>query len=560
MNDVDAWRRAHDLAEVGRYSDAEQVVRAGLGRTPDDADLLIMLGYLLRQQQRYLDALAACDAAVALAPDDADAHAQRAWVLLDICRVAEAVAAATEAVRLDPHRADRYVVLAEALAEDNRLDEARDSVRHALGLPPQSVSALLSLADIERQAGNRDQAGAVTRRALAIDPGNPRGRRLLAMLDADRGVVRRSMRALAELARDWPVDPDLAALLWPLRRVVAAPRWWLGAAAALVAALGALSTAGGVPAVLARTAAALSCAATAGFVLRTLVPAGGLPWRAVRLSPPLVRRSLHAGLAVITAAVGLLGGYAAGGPLALPLLAIATAPMLWACALGETLGHSLHHAGRRQYLHDQREQTRDLLGELRAWPEETRQTLHAAWHAGDDAERERQQRTAALRRPLAVYQCRLRNTVLSAAFALVAVIAGVTAAASRPDTGPTVGFGLFAVLMLYVSARVRAMKAVATAEGLLLHGPLWTAIVRWDRVTHVLDDGRRGLIPVRAPILVLTNGARFRVKQAAFYDLSSHNARHHITNPVTSIVAELEAVRRTYSSHPTSLERDPTGR
>jgi hypothetical protein len=44
-------------------------VRTALGRAPDNAELLTMLGYLLRMQQRYLDALVACDAAVAVAPD-----------------------------------------------------------------------------------------------------------------------------------------------------------------------------------------------------------------------------------------------------------------------------------------------------------------------------------------------------------------------------------------------------------------------------------------------------------------------------------------------------------
>jgi uncharacterized protein HemY len=66
VTDIEAaCRRAEHLAEVGRYGEAERIVRTALGQAPDNARLLTMLGYLLRRQQRYLDALAACDAAVA---------------------------------------------------------------------------------------------------------------------------------------------------------------------------------------------------------------------------------------------------------------------------------------------------------------------------------------------------------------------------------------------------------------------------------------------------------------------------------------------------------------
>jgi hypothetical protein len=184
------------------------------------------------------------------------------------------------------------------------------------------------LAEIERLAGNPEAAGEATRQALAIDPTGTRGRRLLALLDADRGVVRRSMRTLAEIAHDRPAEPDLIWLVWPIRRVVVAPRWWLPGAAALVAAAGLVtatldhSAAAGAAA---RGGAAVTCVVTVGFVLRVLVPAGRVPWRALRLSPPLVRRSLGTGMVVIVVALGLLGGYAAGGPVVLPVLAVVAA-------------------------------------------------------------------------------------------------------------------------------------------------------------------------------------------------------------------------------------------
>jgi Flp pilus assembly protein TadD len=554
VNLVDAaCRRAHLLADVGRYAEAERIVRTALGQAPDSAELLTLLGYLLRRQDRHLDALAACDAAVAAAPDHGDAHAQRAWTLIGIHRTAEAITAATEAVRLGPHAADRHLALAEALSQADRFDDAREAARAALRLAPGSASALLRLAEIERHAGNLAAAGVAVRQALAIDPTSTRGRHVLAMLDADRGVVRRSMRTLAGIAQDEPADPDLVSLVWPIRRVVVAPRWWLPGAAAVVAAVGLITGAVG------RVAAVLTCVVTVGFVLRTLVPAGVVPWRALRLSPPLVRRSLGAGLTTIAVALGLLAGYGAGGPVALPLLAVAAAPVLWLCMMGEILGHGLNDAGGRVFLQDWRIQLRDLFREVRQWPADTRRQLHDAWHAGDEEERERQQRTAALRQPLAVYRNRVRNTVLCAAFGFLAVLAAVVAVASRPSTGTTVGFGLLALLMLYASVRVGVMRAVATPQGLMVYGPLWTAILRWERVATVVTGDAHttvGLIPVRAPVLILTDGRRFTVRQAAAYDLRARTVGHHSHTWVDEVAAELEVIRLAYRPQPQPSSHD----
>jgi tetratricopeptide (TPR) repeat protein len=552
VSDLDTvCRQAEDLAAVGRFGDAERIVRTALAEAPDDAELLTVLSYLLRRQERFLDALAASDAAAASAPDHAEAHAQRAWTLISIHRAAQAITAASEAVRLGPHVAASHLVLAEALLEDDRLDEARDSVREVLRLRPGSVAGLLTLAEIERSAGNASAAGRAAEQALALDPSSTQGRRIAAMIDADRGVVRRSMRILAGIARDQPADPNLSALLWPVRRVVAAPRWWLPGAAAVTAAL-ALMAVRIQPEVAfaARTAAALTGAVTVGFALRMLLPAGRVPWKALRLATPLVRLSIGIGLAAIVVAVGLLTGYATGGPMVLLVLTVAAGPVLWVCTIGEGLGHSLNSAGDRQFLQDWRSQTRSVLRDIGEWPAETRQSLHTAWHAGDEQERKRKEQHAELLRPLAVYRDRQRNTVLSAAFAIVGAAALACAFGSRPSTAGTVVCGLLALLTLYTSARVAVMKAIATPQELILDGPWWKAIVTWDRVAHVTADQpktTRGLLVVRSPVLLLADGRRFTVKQAAAYDLRARRSQQ-VRAQVAQMATELEAIRLAHTS------------
>ncbi|NJC73653.1 hypothetical protein HC031_28595 [Planosporangium thailandense] len=86
-----------------------------------------------------------------------------------------------------------------------------------------------------------------------------------------------------------------------------------------------------------------------------------------------------------------------------------------------------------------------------------------------------------------------------------------------------------------------------------MNGLLWTAIVRWERISKVVGDDTEtdfGLIPVRAPVLVLTDGRRFKVRQASCYDLSARSSRHHTNTWVDHVAAELEIIRLAYSSRP----------
>jgi hypothetical protein len=104
------------------------------------------------------------------------------------------------------------------------------------------------------------------------------------------------------------------------------------------------------------------------------------------------------------------------------------------------------------------------------------------------------------------------------------------------------------------------MKATATPQGLILNGPLWKATLPWERVAEVISDdtsGLTGLIQVRTPVLLLTDGRRFRLVQAGFYDPGHHN--HQAAGPARRIAAELEALRLTHCPRPSPPRTDHTG-
>jgi tetratricopeptide (TPR) repeat protein len=376
----DAYRGARHLAEVGRHAEAEARLRTALAAEPADADLLTLLAYVLRRQRDYPAALAAADAAVAAGPRLADAHAERAESLILLIRDEDAVVAAGEAVRLAPHEPAGQLVLARALAAGRRFAEARAAARNGLALAPRSVEGLLTLADVERDAGGREAAEEAARAALALDPENAYGRWLLAMLDAERLRVGRSVRALHDLARENPAHPDVISLTWPVRSLLSALRRWF-AAAVLVVVVAVLVAAWWPPAALGgRILAALFAAVVAGFAVRVLIPAGRLPWRCLRLVPRLLRHATHAAMVTVVVMVALLSGYAVTGRWWLPVLALAAVPVLWGLGLAELLGARLDDPGFVHALATLGRDFRDWFGELGQWWRETRQELRETWN------------------------------------------------------------------------------------------------------------------------------------------------------------------------------------
>ncbi|SNY49188.1 tetratricopeptide repeat protein [Paractinoplanes atraurantiacus] len=370
---ADAYWRAHRLAQVGRYDEAEKAAREGLALDPGDARLLTLLASVLRLRRDYAGALATADAAVAAAPQFADAHAERAENLIVMIRSRDAVSAAAEAVRLGPTEPTAHFVLARALASAKDYPRARAAAAHGRSLDPNSVEGLLTVADVERDAGNRDAALTAARAALAIAPGNPYGRWLIAMLDAERLRVRRSMRALRDVARDNPARADVVSMTWPIRGVLNGLRRGVAASAALVCLLQLIAlwwwpTAGPFGRVMAGVLAAVM----AGFAARILIPAGRLPWRCLRLLPPLMRRANVTALALTAVATILLFLYAVTSWWPLPLLALALTPFLWLLGLAELLGAGLDDPGMRHAI-------TDLAAEFRAWWHTTKKDLREAW-------------------------------------------------------------------------------------------------------------------------------------------------------------------------------------
>lgn len=139
-----------------------------------------------------------------------------------------------------------------------------------------------------------------------------------------------------------------------------------------------------------------------------------------------------------------------------------------------------------------------------------------------------------------VYRGTTRIVVLTLAFLVAAAFFAGVAVIAKDSKGLAIGSWVVAALCLIFALRFPFMKAVATPEGLKLHGPIGNATFAWSDIASISggETGTDGaLIPVRAPVLTLTSGKKVEVMPASTYGKSSAG----------QIAAELESMRRGYT-------------
>ncbi|HEY9411739.1 MAG TPA: hypothetical protein VIP77_19325 [Jiangellaceae bacterium] len=139
-----------------------------------------------------------------------------------------------------------------------------------------------------------------------------------------------------------------------------------------------------------------------------------------------------------------------------------------------------------------------------------------------------------------------RRVVMAAVFVVAAAFfAGVAILsagdAGTPTTPANLVWWLIVALFVAFASRFLFMRAVATPDGLKVHGPLGTASFGWDEIVaiQVADTETDATwLTVRAPVLLLASGLSVEVTPAATYRRSA--ARR--------MAGELEALRRLHTT------------
>ncbi|OIR09997.1 beta-barrel assembly-enhancing protease [mine drainage metagenome] len=242
VDPVDALlRKARARHEAGALAEAEPLYQAVLGRAPDHAETLHLLGVLKAQQGAFPLAVALIGRAIALAPDraefhnnivpalmrlgrlpEAEAHVRKALalrpdfpsalnnlgtILLERHAAAEAEAAFRRALGLEPALLEARLGLGRALAGLGRAAEAEQALRAVLGERPRWPDALYALGRLLVQADRLVEAEPVLRLVLGEAPAHAEALTALGLVFAERGRPAEAEPLLREALRLQPGNP-----------------------------------------------------------------------------------------------------------------------------------------------------------------------------------------------------------------------------------------------------------------------------------------------------------------------------------------------------------------
>ncbi|HEY6239530.1 MAG TPA: tetratricopeptide repeat protein [Burkholderiales bacterium] len=199
-------RRALDLRDSGRLTEAESQLRTALAESPE-AEVHFQLAILLQMQDRLAAAETNYRMAIAGLPSHAEAYNGLGVVLHRLGRDEESLAAHERALSLRPGFVDASNNAAVALQILGRMEDAVGHYAHALALAPAHPGLHFNRAAALEALGRFDEAEAGYRRALELAPD-------LALAHNNLGAsMRRQGRveaALEHFLRAIELQPDFA--------------------------------------------------------------------------------------------------------------------------------------------------------------------------------------------------------------------------------------------------------------------------------------------------------------------------------------------------------------
>ena len=202
-----AAARAH---RAGRLREAVASYEALLQRTPDDADILQLLGLALAQLGSCADAVVFLSRSLSLKPDRPTVLLNLAQALHTLGREEEALQACNRALTLDTSLAGGYRTRAAVYTALGRREEALANAGQAVRLALQDPGAHADLGVALEAVGRERDALECFERAVALDPNLAPAHHNRAMLLARRGEHE---RALPSFDRALALQPHHAALI-----------------------------------------------------------------------------------------------------------------------------------------------------------------------------------------------------------------------------------------------------------------------------------------------------------------------------------------------------------
>ena len=236
---VELYRAARAARALGRYRQANTLLRNAAGAAPDDPAIETLWGDLFGEKYDQAEASQSYIAALEIDDEWAPALLGMARALADT-NPPQASAAASRAIEIDPDYLDAHLFLAQRSLDDRDHEAGRASLERALAINDRSLEARSLLAavayvedrlddfeaevqrvldinptygEVHRVAGNLtarnyrfEEAAALVRRGLEIDPANTRAYAELGMHLLRTGDEPGARRALERSFEDDPYD------------------------------------------------------------------------------------------------------------------------------------------------------------------------------------------------------------------------------------------------------------------------------------------------------------------------------------------------------------------
>lgn len=139
-----------------------------------------------------------------------------------------------------------------------------------------------------------------------------------------------------------------------------------------------------------------------------------------------------------------------------------------------------------------------------------------------------------------VYRGVPRIVALTLVFLVAAGFSAFAATLSKDSQGLAIGLWILAGLLFLLGVRFPFTRAVATSDGLKLHGPVGNASFKWADIASVSSgktEQEGAFFNVRAPMLHLTSGKKVPVAPASTYS----------SDAAARTAAELEQLRASYT-------------
>jgi predicted CXXCH cytochrome family protein len=174
-------RLGQDLANRGRFVEAEKSMRLAAQWDPNSPGIYEALGFVLNAQGLSQPAAAAFFRAAQLSPHDAISAYHAALAFAEARQPADAEVAFRLALDRDAKLDRAWYNLALLLAQTERLPEAEAALQKAESLAPTNADYPYALATVLLRAGDRDGALGAARRSLALDPKHAGARTILGL-------------------------------------------------------------------------------------------------------------------------------------------------------------------------------------------------------------------------------------------------------------------------------------------------------------------------------------------------------------------------------------------